>query len=103
MPPARSATSDFHGGDDAIALSLDAFVYETKTIVVASAGNSGPDGQVGSPASGQNIIAVGALGGPKDAPPYTLPADYSSSGPNDYFLPAAADGSGGQWLEDQPV
>ncbi len=82
-------------GSDLIALSLDALIYETKKIVVASAGNEGVFGQVGSPASGMNTIAVGALGDPASALPYTTIADFSSVGPNDYFLPANAAGTSG--------
>ena len=85
--------SSLHDGRDLMALSLDALVYETKKMVVVSAGNDGPTGQVGSPASGMNTIAVGALGGPAGANPYTTIADFSSRGPNDYFLPANAAGS----------
>ncbi|MFA6286085.1 MAG: S8 family serine peptidase [Opitutaceae bacterium] len=87
--------SSLHDGSDLMALSLDALVYETKKLVVVSAGNDGPTGQVGSPASGMNTIAVGALGGPSGANPYTTIAEFSSVGPNDYFLPDNASGTSG--------
>ena len=84
-----------HDGSDLIALSLDALIYETGKLVVVAAGNDGSAGQVGSPASAMNTISVGALGGPDSAQPYTTIADFSSSGPNDYFIPADASGSTG--------
>ncbi|MDF3059384.1 MAG: glycosyltransferase family 1 [Rariglobus sp.] len=87
--------SALNNGSDLMALSLDALIYETKKMVVVSAGNDGPTGQVGSPASAMNTITVGALGGPADALPYTTIAEFSSGGPNDYFLPSNAAGTEG--------
>ena len=92
--------SEAHAGNDLIALSLDALVYETKKLVVASAGNDGPNGQVGSPASALNTIAVGALGDPTGPNPYSTIADFSSGGPNDYFIPANAAGTSGTMITD---
>jgi len=48
------------------------------TTIVAAAGNSGPTGLVGGPASGYNVISVGALDGDTD---YTSAASFSSVGP----------------------
>ncbi|XHR26980.1 MAG: S8 family serine peptidase [Chthoniobacteraceae bacterium] len=53
-------------------------VANSHTTIVASAGNSGPTGQVGGPASGYNTISVGALDGETG---YTTVASFSSVGP----------------------
>ena len=53
-------------------------VANPNTTIVASAGNSGPSGSVGGPASGYNAISVGALDGPTN---YDVVADFSSRGP----------------------
>ena len=53
-------------------------VANTHTTIVASAGNDGPTGLVGGPASGYNVISVGALEGTTG---YTTVADFSSVGP----------------------
>lgn len=84
-----------YDGGDLIALSLDALIYETQKLVVVAAGNDGPGGQVGSPASAMNTISVGALGRPDSVRPYSTIADFSSSGPNDYFIPDDAAGTTG--------
>lgn len=87
--------NESHAGNDLVALSLDALIYETKKLVVASAGNDGPGSQAGSPASAMNTLAVGALGGPTSPNPYTTIADFSSGGPNDLFIPDDAAGTTG--------
>src|SRR5262249_15392689 len=67
---------------------IDALVISSGTTFVAAAGNSGPAANtVGAPASGYNGIAVAALAADKTANPYTLTADFSSRGPNDFFNP----------------
>ncbi len=53
-------------------------VTNSHTTIVASAGNSGPTGLVGGPASGYNTISVGALDGETG---YTTVASFSSVGP----------------------
>jgi len=53
-------------------------VANPNTTMVAAAGNSGPTGNVGGPASGYNTISVGALDGP---PSYNYVANFSSLGP----------------------
>ena len=59
---------------------LDALaVAHRNTVMVASAGNSGPAaGTVSGPASGYNTISVGALDGPTN---YATMASFSSRGP----------------------
>lgn len=62
----------FSGLLDSLALS------NPNTTMVAAAGNSGPTGNVGGPASGYNSISVGALDGPTS---YNFVATFSSLSP----------------------
>ncbi len=59
---------------------LDRFVWEhPEMLVLVAAGNAGPsDGTVGSPATGKNLLGVGALGEADREPP--CPASFSSRG-----------------------
>jgi hypothetical protein len=67
---------------------IDALVIASGTTFVAAAGNSGPHSNtVGAPASSYNGIAVAALAADTTDNPYTLPTDFSSRGPNDFFNP----------------
>jgi hypothetical protein len=67
---------------------IDALVISSGTTFVAAAGNSGPaSNTVGAPASSYNGISVAALAADTTANPYTLPADFSSRGPNDFYNP----------------
>jgi autotransporter-associated beta strand protein len=61
---------------------MDALLRTNSQIVsVASAGNSGVAGSVGSPASGYNSISVGALGDPNN---FGTIANFSSRGPQNW-------------------
>jgi len=82
-------------GDHYFAIAIDALVAQSGKTMVFAAGNSGPFAQVNSPASGFNSIVVGALGTVTDAQPFNTPSSFTSSGPNDFFLPTTADGSVG--------
>ncbi|MFW6690879.1 S8 family serine peptidase [Streptomyces sp. MAR4 CNX-425] len=64
------------GGDDPVALALDALTADTGTLFVAAAGNSGPWGStVQSPGVAASALTVGA------AVPTGRPAHFSSVGP----------------------
>ncbi|HSV15171.1 MAG TPA: S8 family serine peptidase, partial [Tepidisphaeraceae bacterium] len=87
-------------GNGLYTLTIDALAAATGKTVVLAAGNSGPGADtVGSPASGFNAIVVGALGSDTSNPQYGTPSNFSSRGPNDVFIPIAADGSAGVTLK----
>jgi len=67
-------------GAGVLSLVVDsAAATNPNTTIVAAAGNGGPSaGTVGGPASGYNVISVGALDGPPD---YSALASFSSVGP----------------------
>ncbi|HUO08215.1 MAG TPA: S8 family serine peptidase [Phycisphaerae bacterium] len=70
-------------------LILDALTAANHQTVCIAAGNSGSGGpNVGGPASGFNVIAVGALGDDTTQPPYQNLASFSSTGPNNFYNPA---------------
>ncbi len=75
-------------GNNFFATALDGFAAQnSRTTLVASAGNSGPgQNTVGYPGSGYNAITVAALqnGGNNS---YNTVANFSSRGPQDYFDP----------------
>ncbi|MCC6510082.1 MAG: S8 family serine peptidase, partial [Pirellulaceae bacterium] len=75
-------------GNNFFAQALDGFAAQnSRTTLVASAGNSGPvNNSVGFPGSGYNAITVAALnnGGNNS---YNTVASFSSRGPQDYFDP----------------
>ncbi|MGA0846041.1 MAG: S8 family serine peptidase [Luteolibacter sp.] len=70
-------------GTDALTVVTDAYSYQnSKTLYVASAGNSGPaSNTVGAPGAGYNALTVGALGGAND---YDTIATFSSRGPQSF-------------------
>ena len=75
-------------GNNFFAQALDGYAAQnSRTTLVASAGNSGPgNNTVGFPGSGYNAITVAALdnGGNNS---YNTVASFSSRGPQDYFDP----------------
>lgn len=70
-------------GINAYTVVMDAYSYQnSKTLYVASAGNSGPaSNTVGAPGAGYNALTVGALGG---ANGYDTIASFSSRGPQNF-------------------
>lgn len=70
-------------GTNALTVVSDAYSYQnSKTLYVASAGNSGPGSdRVGAPGSGYNALTVGALG---QANAYDAVAGFSSRGPQSF-------------------
>lgn len=68
-------------------VALDATIYDSRKVVVFSAGNAGPTtGSVGDPAIAKNNISVGALTGQTNATPFDTVASFSSRGPENFFL-----------------
>jgi hypothetical protein len=76
------------------ARALDALAASSGKTIVFAAGNDG-GAPITSPASMFNRIAVGSYGGLSNSPPYRALSDFSSYGPNEFFLPSSADGSSG--------
>ena len=71
-------------------ISLDVMIYDSKKVVVASAGNNGPTaGTFSDLGYAKNTIAVGALTGQADATPFNTVASFSSRGPGTFLLPTA--------------
>ena len=71
---------------------IDTLAWENGSTVVIAAGNKGPvANSVIAPATGHNVITVGALGDGSGTPPYQSVAAFSGRGPADY-----RDGSNGQ-------
>lgn len=71
-------------------ISLDVITYDSKKVVVASAGNNGPTaGTFSDIGYAKNTIAVGALTGQADAIPFNTVASFSSRGPGTFLLPTA--------------
>jgi len=71
-------------GTDVYSVIMDAYCFQNPTTTyVASAGNSGTDGDntVGSPGAGYNAITVAALSGGNT---YTTVANFSSRSPQDF-------------------
>ena len=81
------------GYDDANAtqqptLILDALTAANhQTVCVAAGNHDSGTAQVGGPASGFNVIAVGALGDDTTNPASQSLAPFSNTGPNDFFNP----------------
>jgi hypothetical protein len=74
-------------GEDSTTVALDGLIAQNHTTVVIAAGNSGPSADtVGSPASGYNGIAVGAIAADPNLA-YNTIAGFSSRGPNDFYNP----------------
>jgi len=83
-PAARAGVSPLES------VAIDALAFKNPgTLMVASAGNSGPDaGTVGAPAAGYNTLAVGSLGLPvagvfENDGSYDQVSYFSSRGPQD--------------------
>lgn len=77
------------------AQTLDALSRDTGKVFVFSAGNSGPGSNtVGGPATGYNVISVGALGADTDAQPFNTVSSFSSRGRQDVFIPTVSAISG---------
>ncbi len=74
---------DDASGTDPFSVIIDAYCFQNPTTTyVASAGNSGPDGNtVGSPGADYNAITVAALSG---ANSYNTIASFSSRSPQDF-------------------
>jgi len=66
--------------------AIDALIYSNHNVVCLAAGNDG-GAPVSGPASGYNAIAVGALASDVTNPPFSTLADFSSTGPNDFYNP----------------
>lgn len=82
-------------GRDAYTMTIDAYAAQTGKPIVFSAGNSGPTAEtIGGPGTGYNMFTVAALGSDTDSPTYNTVSSFSSRGPSDAFVPAAALGSG---------
>jgi len=71
-------------------LTLDALARENPTVAFVAAAGNGDAGQVSSPGSGFNNIAVGSLGGAS----FLTPSTFSSRGAADFFNPEENDGAG---------
>lgn len=74
--------------------ALDALAASSGKTIVFAAGN-GNGAPLNSPATMFNRIAVASYGGLSNNPPYQTVSAFSSAGPNEFFLPSAADGSSG--------
>ncbi|MGN6367828.1 MAG: S8 family serine peptidase, partial [Phycisphaerae bacterium] len=69
-------------------LILDALTAANHQTVCVAAGNHDTgSAPVGGPASGFNVISVGALGDDTTNPPYQTLAPFSNTSPNDFFNP----------------
>jgi len=73
---------------DSLTLAIDAMASENPTVaMVASAGNTPGESTVREPASGFNVISVGALEAASFDGENTDPAWFSSAGPVDFYNP----------------
>ena len=98
------ATADVINGSWGSSDGSDGNTFETRALValaassgktiVFAAGN-GSGAPLNSPATMFNRIAVASYGGLTNALPYRAVSDFSSAGPNEFFLPSSADGSSG--------
>ena len=67
---------------------LDALAFNNHQSVCVAVGNHDEGtALVTGPASGFNVIAVGAMGDDTTVPPYISRAPFSNAGPNDFFNP----------------
>jgi hypothetical protein len=87
-------SSDGSDGNTFEARALDALAAESGKTIVFAAGN-GSGAPLTSPATMFNRIAVASYGGLTNPLPYRVVSDFSSAGPNEFFLPSSADGSSG--------
>jgi len=93
------STSSSPDGNNYIALVLDSLTNESGKTFVVAAGNGGPTADtVFAPGSGTNAFVVGALQSDETTPPYSQIADFSSTSPTDFFIPADAAGDTGTEL-----
>ncbi|MBE3099410.1 MAG: S8 family serine peptidase [Planctomycetes bacterium] len=76
---------DDPAGTDSTTRLIDALAYANRTTVCLAAGNE--SAQVVGPGSGYNSITVGALAYDSAAHPYHAVADFSATGPNDFYNP----------------
>ena len=90
----RSGSSDGSDGNTFETRALDALAASSGKTIVFAAGN-GSGAPLNSPATMFNRIAVASYGGLTNALPYRAVSDFSSAGPNEFFLPSSADGSSG--------
>lgn len=92
-------SDDAPGGDSYTSVLIDALANRGRKLIVVSAGNGGPAGNsIGGPANGFNALSVGALTQSRAANgivDFDTPADFSSRGPQDVFIPTSPDGSTG--------
>jgi hypothetical protein len=88
VDPTGSAFGDFSRGVDG--LTRNSGANGQAVAVVFSAGNRGEFGTntVGGPASGYNVISVGALGSDTSSPLYNTISTFSSRGPMQVFVPS---------------
>lgn len=87
--PTGSAFGNFSRGVDGLVRASG--TSGSAGVMVFSAGNSGPGANtVGGPASGYNVVSVGALGADSGAVPYNTVSSFSSRGPMSVFVPAVA-------------
>ncbi len=86
------------GSDDPAATAqttmiIDSLTYANHQTVCISAGNhdtasqNTPAALVSGPAAAFNVLAVGALGTDQTTPKYNALADFSNTGPNDFYNP----------------
>ncbi len=71
-----------------IARALDGMLYQSKKIMTASAGNTGPSiNTVGAPATAYNVISVGSSASDTSNPSYSSLSSFSSRSPSNYSGP----------------
>jgi hypothetical protein len=90
--PVDVVNSSWGYGDDTGSVQetmiLDSLAFNHhQTVVIAAGNHSGGTAKVSGPASGFNTIAVGALGTDLTNPVYSQTADFSNTGPNDFYNP----------------
>jgi hypothetical protein len=84
-------------GNVSYSRAIDSLLFQSGKLMCVAAGNSGPDSNhIGFPASGNNLLVVGATDRNSTSEPFDHVADFSSESPSDFFVPSNAQGTAGK-------